>query len=178
MHDGRIESIALDSIPFTAGARTLDAAGRQRVEQVARVLTVHPELGVRLRGVAATADLERLRDEAVLSALARAPDAARLRAYVEARTSGSPPPPISDAEHARLETLYAGLPFPAAALQALAEDRGAVAAAALILEQHVDPARVTPVRPELPGPDALAPAPEANVELAERDGLRPAPAAR
>src|SRR5579862_3853202 len=165
MRDGRIESIALDSIPFAAGARTLDTSGRQRVEQVARVLTVHPELGVRLRGVAAGPDLERLRDEAVLSALARASDATRLRAYVEARASGSPPPPISDAEHARLDALYAGLPFPGAALQALAEDRGAVAAAALILEQHVDPARVTPVRPELPGPDDLAPAPEANVEL-------------
>jgi hypothetical protein len=138
------------------------------VEQVAHVLTVHPELGVRLRGIAARADLERLRDEAVLSALARASDATRLRAYVESRTSGSPPPPISDAEHARLDALYAGLPFPLAALQALAEDRGAVAAAALILEQHVDPARVTPVPATVPGPNDLASAPEAAVELAER----------
>jgi len=168
MRDGRIESIELDSIPFAAGARTLDVAGRQRLEQVAHVLAAHPELAVRLRGAAARHDLERLRDEAVLSSLAAAADAARLRAYVEARMSGSPPLPLSDTEHARLESLYVELPFPAAALQALAEDRGAVAAAALILEQHVDPARVTPVRPAVPGPDDLASAPEATVELAER----------
>ncbi len=168
VREGRIEAVQLESIPFAPAARNLDAPGRERLAQVAHVMTAHPELGVRLRGVAAQADLERLRDETALSALAVAPDAERLRGYLRARIAGSALPSLSEADGKRLEAVVSGLPFPADALHDIALGRGAVAAAGLILEHHIDPARVGADVPDVPSSDRLASAPEVKVALAER----------
>ena len=163
LRDGRIERIDLDAIPFPPGAREPDGAGRARVAQVAHVLGLHPELAIRLHGLVGGADAEHLRDEA---ALARASEP--LRAFLRARLAGSPAPPLDDAQRARLDVLRAGLPWPGAALHDLAVDRGAIVAAALILEHRLDAGRVSVDTPPTPGPERLVAAPGVAVELYER----------
>jgi hypothetical protein len=167
LRDGRIERIDVDPIPFVAGERVLDDAGRQRVAQVARVLTAHPELDAQIAGLVAPADAARLKDEMALSRLVDAPDAEPLRAVLRARLAGQPPAALEDADARRLEALLAELPWPDRALQELARDRGAVATAALILEHRVDAERVATETPALPRPDTLAGAPGAAIELRE-----------
>jgi len=168
VRDGRIERIDLDPIPFRPGERALDAAGRERIAQVARVLVSHPGLKVHPRGLVAQADLDRMRDEAALSALVDAAAAEPLRAFLRARLAGAPPPALNDGQRNRLEALVAGLSWPTSALHDLAVDRGAVAAATLILEHTIDPARVVADPPEVPGPEQLATAPGVAVEVRER----------
>ncbi|HJQ83230.1 MAG TPA: DUF748 domain-containing protein, partial [Candidatus Binatia bacterium] len=150
----RIERIEIDPVPFPPGARQPDEAGKARILQVARVLGTHPELLARLRGTVGTADLEHLRDEAALAALVAEPAAEPLRAVLRARLDGAPPPALSDADRARLETLLASLPWPGDALYDLALDRGAVAGAILILEHRIVPERVSPAEPSIPGAGA------------------------
>jgi len=168
LRDGRIAQIDLDAIPFAPGARELDDAGRGRVVQVARVLTSRPDLAVRLHGVVAQADVDRLRDQTVLAALGEERASAPLRAFLRARLAGSPLPGLDDAQQARLDALLAALPWPATALHDLAVDRGAVAAAAFILEQQLEPARLSVSTPATPAADQLAPAPGVAVEVRER----------
>ena len=165
LRDGRIERIDLDAIPFPPGAREPDGAGRARVAQVAHVLGLHPELAIRLRGLVGGADAEHLRDEATL-ADGRASEP--LRAFLRARLAGSPAPPLDDAQRARLDVLRAGLPWPGAALHDLAVDRGAIVAAALILDHRLDAGRVSVDTPPTPGPERLVAAPGVAVELYER----------
>jgi len=165
LREGRIERIDLDAIPFPPGAREPDGAGRARVAQVAHVLGSHPDLAVRLHGLVGGADAERLRDEAVLAA-GRASEP--LRAFLRARLAGSPAPPLDDEQRARLDALRAGLPWPGAALHDLAVDRGAVVAAALILEHRLDAGRVSVDTPPTPGPERLVAAPGVAVEVYER----------
>jgi hypothetical protein len=138
------------------------------VAQVARVLQTRPELAVRLRGLVACADLERVQDETALSALVDDPTAEPLRAFLRARLAGQPLPALTDAQRVRLDALLAGLQWPGSALYDLATDRGAVAAAALILDQRLEPERVSADTPDSPQPERLAPAPGASVELRER----------
>jgi hypothetical protein len=168
LRDGRIEQIALEAVPFAPGARQLDEAGRERVTQVARVLELHPDLAVRFRGLAAAADVDRVQDEAALSALASTPADEALRAFLRDRLAGRPPRALRPEQAARLDTLRAGLPWPADELHRLALDRGAVAAAALVVDLKIDPERVAGEAPEVPGPEQLAPAPGASVELHEQ----------
>ncbi len=130
---------------------------------VAHVLGSHPDLAIRLHGLVGGADAEHLRDEA---ALARASEP--LRAFLRARLAGSPAPPLDDAQRARLDALRAGVPWPDAALHDLAVDRGAVVAAALILEHRLDPGRVSVDTPPTPGPERLVAAPGVAVEVYER----------
>ena len=165
LRDGRIAQIDLDPIPFAPGARELDDAGRERVVQVARVLTSRPDLAVRLHGVVAQADVDRLRDQAVLAALGEERANEPLRAFLHARLAGSPPPGLDDAQQARLDGLLAALPWPAAALHDLTVDRGAVAGAAFILEQRLEPARLSV---STPATDQLASTPGVAVEVRER----------
>jgi hypothetical protein len=167
LEDGRIERFDLAPIPFPPGGRELDAAGRERAIQISRVLQTHPELRPRLRGMAAGADADRLVDEAVLSMLGSSRADEPLRAFLEARLAGSPPPPLDQTQAARLDALFATTSWPAEALQSLALDRGAAAAAALILEQGVAPGRVAVDSPQIRGPDDLAPEPGVSVELRE-----------
>ena len=115
--------------------------------------------------------LERLTDEAALAALVDAPKAEPLREYLRARLTGAPPPPLDEASRARLEALRAGVPWPASELRDLAQDRGAVAAASLIVDHHVDPERVV-TDPPVADRDALADTPAAAVELEEAVTLR------
>jgi hypothetical protein len=168
LRDGRIDKVELEPIRFAVGDRALSEDGRSRLAQVAHVLVVHPELAVRLRGMVAEADVERLRDEAALSMLVAATGVEALRAYLRARLAGETPPPLGDTDRARLDTLRARIPWPGEALRALAVDRGAVAAAAFILEQRVDPARVAAIEPDAVQPGRLGPAAAVAVELAER----------
>jgi len=165
LREGRIERIDLDAIPFPPGAREPDGTGRARVAQVAHVLGSHPDLAVRLHGLVGGADAERLRDEAALAA-GRASEP--LRAFLRARLAGSPAPPLDDEQRARLDALRAGLPWPGAALHDLAVDRGAVVAAALILEHRLDAGRVSVDTPATPGPERLTAAPGVAVEVYER----------
>ncbi len=165
LRDGRIERIDLDAIPFKPGAREPDGAGRARIAQVAHVLGSHPDLAIRLHGLVGGADAEHLRDEATL-ADGRASEP--LRAFLRARLAGSPAPPLDDAQRARLDALRAGLPWPGAALHDLAVDRGAVVAAALILEHRLDAGRVSVDTPPTPGPGRLVAAPGVAVEVYER----------
>jgi len=88
--------------------------------------------------------------------------------FLRARLAGSPAPPLDDAQRARLDALRAGLPWPGAALHDLAVDRGAVVAAALILEHRLDAGRVSVDTPPTPGPERLVAAPGVAVELYER----------
>jgi hypothetical protein len=164
--DGRIERFDLDPIRFPPGERELDALGRERVAQISRVLWAHPDLAVRLRGEAAIDDLERLNDEAALGALTD-PKAEPLRNFLRARLDGAPPPPLDEDQRAELEAVRARIPWPGEALRNLAVDRGAVAAAALILEFKLDPERVATAPPETPQPNTLAPHPGVSVELHE-----------
>jgi len=168
LRDGRIERIDLDAIPFPPGAREPDEAGRARVAQVARVLGSHPDLAIRLHGLVGSADAERLRDEAALAALGDGRASEPLRAFLRARLAGSPAPPLDGAQRARLDALVAGLPWPEAALHDLAVDRGAVVAAALMLEHHLDAGRVSVETPATPGPERLTAAPGVAVEVYER----------
>jgi len=165
LRDGRIERIDLDAIPFPPGAREPEGAGRARVAQVAHVLGSHPDLAIRLRGLVGGADAEHLRDEATL-ADGRASEP--LRAFLRARLAGSPAPPLDDAQRAHLDALRAGLPWPGAALHDLAVDRGAVVAAALILEHRLDAGRVSVDTQPTPGPERLSGAPGVAVEVYER----------
>jgi len=48
VRDGRIEELALDPIPFPPGGRALDRPGRDRLVQVLRVLSLHPDLALTL----------------------------------------------------------------------------------------------------------------------------------
>jgi hypothetical protein len=167
LRNGRIERFDLDPIPFSPGGRELDAVGRERVAQVSRVLWARPDLAVRLRGQAAIDDVEKLKDERALAALADDPGAEPLRGFLRARLEGAPPPPLDEPLRARLETVRGTLSWPGEELRNLAGDRGAVAAAALILEFKVDPDRVAAAPPETPQPNALAAHPGASVELHE-----------
>jgi hypothetical protein len=168
MHDGRIEEIALQAVPFPPAARHLDEAGRQRLQQVARVLEAHPDLAIRVRGFTATADVERIQDEATLSALGGEPTTDPVPAFLRARLNGGTPPVLDGSQQARLDALRAGLPWPGAELRALALDRGAVTTAALVVDHKIDPQRVTADTPEVPKPEQLAPVGGASVELHER----------
>src|SRR6266446_834156 len=165
LRDGRIERIDLDAIPFKPGAREPDGAGRARIAQVAHVLGSHPDLAIRLHGLVGGADAEHLRDEATL-ADGRASEP--LRAFLRARLAGSFVLPLGDTQRARLVALRAGLPWPGAALHDLAVDRGAVVAAALILEHRLDAGRVSVDTPPTPGPERLVAAPGVAVEVYER----------
>ena len=69
VRDGRIEQLALDAIPFAPGARSLDQQGRERLAQVLRVLALHPDLALSLRGQVAEADIVRLKEDTVLAVL-------------------------------------------------------------------------------------------------------------
>jgi hypothetical protein len=165
LHDGRIEKIALEAVPFPPAARHLDDAGRQRLQQVARVLESHPDLAVRVRGLAAAEDVERMLDEAALSGLVDAPATDPVRIVLEARLAGRTPPALDARQQARLDALRAGLPWPGGRLHDLARDRGTVAMAALVVEHKIDPERVTAETPDVPGPEQLAPVGGASVEL-------------
>ena len=132
------------------------------------MLASHPGLAVRLRGLVGSADAERLRDEAALAALGDGRASEPLRAFLRARLAGSPAPPLDDEQRARLDALRAGLPWPGAALHDLAVDRGAVVAAALILEHRLDAGRVSVDTPPTPGPERLVAAPGVAVEVYER----------
>ena len=165
--DGRIEQIELDAVPFPPGGRQLDEAGRERLMQVARVLQTHPDLGVRFRGLAAAADVERIQDEAALSALVNADGAEPLRAFLRARLTGRAPTALDRQQKARLDALLASLPWPDATLHELAVDRGSVAVASVVVDHKVDPERVEAEVPRVPGPEQLAPTPGASVELHE-----------
>ncbi len=164
LHEGRIERFDLEPIPFAAGARDLDEAGHQRVTEVARVLQSHPDLALRLRGMAAGVDVDRLREQEVLGSLARG----TLRAFLDSRLAGTPPPSLDERQRARLDTLLAAVPWPGDRLQQLAVDRGAAAAAAFVLDFGVAPDRVVVDTPPAGAPTDLAGAPGAGVELRER----------
>jgi len=168
VRDGRIEQIELEAVPFPPGERQLDEAGRERLQQVARVLESHPDLAVRFRGLVAADDVERIQDEAALEALGTAPADEPLRAFLRARLAGRPPVPLDREQKVRLDALRAALPWPGTKLHELAVDRGAVAAASVIVDHKVDPERVAAETPEVSGPEQLAPAPGASVELHER----------
>jgi hypothetical protein len=169
LRDGRVEQFNLDPIPLAPGSRTLDDAGRARIQQIARVLEGHPDLVVRVRGQVAQADVDRLRDEAALAALVGDPSAPeKLRQVLRARIAGVPAPALDPEEGNRLESLLATIAWPADALRAVAVDRGAVAAASFILDFKIDPARVAADPAVEPRPETLGPAPSATVELRER----------
>ena len=168
VQDGRIEQIDLEPVPFPPGTRQLDDLGRERLVQVARVLQTHPALAVRFRGLAAAADVERIQDEAALSALVNEQGVEPLRAFLRARLDGRTPPSLEREQKARLDALLAGLPWPGANLNALALDRGSVAVAGLVLDHKVDPERVAAETPEIPGLAQLGPVPGASVELHEQ----------
>ena len=166
--DGRIERIDLDAIPFPPGAREPDGAGRARIAQVAHVLGSHPALAVRLRGLVGSADAEHLRYQVALTALPDERASEPLRAFLRARLAGAPAAPLDDKQQARLDALVNALPWPGAALHDLAVDRGAVAAAALIIEHGLDAGRVSVDTPATPAPDQTAAAPGVAVEVGER----------
>jgi len=168
MRDGKVETFDLDPIPFRPGERTLDAAGEARVAQVVHVLETHPELRIQLRGEVAAADLDRMRDEAVLAQLGTDKASAGLRAYLEARLGGAPPPPLHDAEAARWESLRNAVPFPAEELRTLAVDRAAAAVGAMTLQHKLDPARISTTPPTPPQEGQLAAQPQVPIELHER----------
>jgi hypothetical protein len=168
LRDGRIERIDLDAIPFPPGARETNDAGRARVAQVAHVLGSHPGLAVRLRGLVGGADAEHLRDQEALAVLPPGRASEPLRAFLGARLGGSPTRALDEAQRGRLDALLAGLPWPAEALHDLALDRGAVVAAALILEHHLDAGRVSVDTPPTPGPEGSIAAPSVAVEVYER----------
>src|SRR5262249_49478269 len=132
-------------------------------------LESHPELRVQLRGEAATVDLERLRDDAVLGQLGSDKDSTALRSWLEARIAGAPPPALSDAETTRLDALRGALPLPAEQRRTLAADRAAGVVAAMTLQQKVDPARTSATPPATPQSEReLAPQPGVTIELRER----------
>jgi hypothetical protein len=168
LREGRIEDIQLSGIPFAPGDRQLDAAGRERMTRVSRVVWSHPELGVRVRGTVAASDVQSVQERAALGALGEASGVAPLRAFLAARLGGKPLPRLSDAQRRQLDTLVAAQPWPAEALHALAVDRGAATAAAFFLEFHLEPQRVTVEEPPAPTPDTLASEPEATIALRER----------
>jgi hypothetical protein len=168
LRDGRIEQFDLEPIPFAAGARTLDAAGQARIQQIARVLEAHPNLVLRVRGQVAQVDADSLRGEAALAALAEDRAFEQLRAVVQARLAGGPPPAVRPEDGRRLENLLATLPWPTEALHRLAVDRGAVAAASFIVDHKIDPGRVAAEPSKEPRPETLATAPNATVELRQR----------
>lgn len=166
VREGRVEHFELDAIPFAPGERALDARGGERLAQVAHVLASHPELAVRLQGAVGSADVERLQEDAALSALVDAREAEPLRAFLRARRTGTPLPALDAAQRSRLDALRDGLPWPAEALYELASDRGAVSRAGLIVDQHVDPARTTVDPPARPAPAEVRGDPRVDVDLA------------
>ncbi|HUE29933.1 MAG TPA: DUF748 domain-containing protein [Verrucomicrobiae bacterium] len=168
LREGRIERIDLDAIPFLPGAREPDGAGHARVAQVAHVLSSHPDLAIRLRGLVGRGDADHLRDEAVLATLPDGRAGDPLRAFLRARLAGSATPTLDDAQRARLEALLAAVPWPGTALHDLAVDRGALVAAALILEHRLDAGRVSVDTPPTPAPEELIAAPSVAVEVYER----------
>jgi Domain of Unknown Function (DUF748) len=178
VRDGKIERFDLDPIPFPPGSATLDATGRARMDQVNRVLQTRPDLGVRVGGQAAAADVERLRDEAALRSIVQTGGSKRLREFLEARIAGGPARPLEAEDEARLADLLHTIPWPADQLMQLAEQRGVATAAAFIVDFGLQAERVRAIDAEPPAPDRLAAEPSASVELVERarlaDRLRPA----
>jgi hypothetical protein len=168
LRDGRIEHFDLEPIPFAAGARSLDAGGQGRIQQIARVLEAHPNLVLRVRGQVAQVDVESLQSEAALTALADDPAYEKFRAVLHARIAGGPPPAVRPEDGRRLESVLASVPWPADALRRLALDRGAVAAASFIVDHKIDPGRVAAEPPKEARPESLATAPNATVELRQR----------
>ncbi|MEW6269866.1 MAG: DUF748 domain-containing protein [Thermodesulfobacteriota bacterium] len=80
--DGPPHALAIDPVPFAPGSASLDASGRSRLEQIARILASHAELDVVLKSQIAEGDrasvggeglaaLAAERVEAVRSALGR-----------------------------------------------------------------------------------------------------------
>jgi hypothetical protein len=165
LRDGRIERFDLDPIPFSPASAMLDADGHARIEQVNRVLASHPDLALRVRGLVAAADADRLRGEAALAALGDRPETRRLREVLGARLTEGPSQPLDDAERARLDDVVGGIPWPAGQLTDLATRRGAVVAAEFIIDHRLDPERVRAVTAEPAQPGNLAAVPGAAVEL-------------
>jgi len=165
VRDGRIEQLALDAIPFAPGARSLDQQGRERLAQVLRVLALHPDLALSLRGQVAEADIVRLKEDTVLAVL---PATGRdpLRAYLEARRVGAPEPPLTVEQRERLNTLIGVLPWPGEQLRQLADDRTAAVAAAFLLEGRIEPDRVHVEAATVPTPERLAAAPGVAIQIA------------
>jgi hypothetical protein len=168
LRDGRIEHFDLEPVPFAAGARSLDAAGHERIQQIARVVEAHPNLVLRVRGQVAQADVDTLQAQAALAALADDAASERLRAVLQARLLGGAAPEIRREDARRLETLLSTLPWPANALSRLALDRGAVSAASFIVDHKIDPARVAAEPPAEARPGTLGTVPSATVELRQR----------
>ena len=165
LRDGRIEDLALEPIPFPPGDGRLDQAGRERVVQVIRVLGTHPDLALAVRGQVAEADVTRLQEETVLAALPPK-DRDPLRAYLEARRAGAPPPPLAADQRRRLETLTGALSWPGEQLRQLADDRSAAVAAAFLLEGQIAPDRIRVETADVPAPGALAAAPAVALRMA------------
>jgi hypothetical protein len=167
LRDGRIEGYELAGIPFAPAESALGPAARERMAQVARVVSLHPELVLRVRGTVAPEDADRLQDAAALAALKDGSGAEPLRRVLRARLAGAEPPPLDGARRRRLDTFVAGLPWPAAALETLALDRGAATAAAFVTDFGLAPDRVRAVDPAPAAPGGLGARPEASLELRE-----------
>ena len=165
VRDGRIEQLALDPIPFPPGERFLDQQGRERLVQVLRVLALHPDLALSLRGQVAEADVTRLKEDTVLAAL---PPTGRdpLRAYLLARRLRAQEPPLTAEQRERLQALMGALPWPGEQLRQLADDRTAAVAAAFLLEGRIDPDRVRLEASGVPTPEQLAPVPGVAMQIA------------
>jgi hypothetical protein len=165
LRDGRIERFDLDPIPFPPGSASLDAGSSGRIEQVSRVLASRPDLALRIQGLVAAEDVDRLRGELALAALGDGSETRPLREALGARLTGGPSRPLDPADAGRLEEMLAGVPWPADRLTELATRRGAAAAAAFIIDHRLDPERVRAVTAAPARPDALATQPGAAVEL-------------
>src|SRR5262249_13585261 len=134
---------------------------------VAHVMQSHPDLKLRVRGTVAVADVDRLREQAALAALAGAKGTDRVQSVLRARLAGTLPPSLDATQLARLEAALAAVPWPGDRLQQLAADRAATAAAALVVEHRVPTAHVVVDSTQIASPDDLAGAAGATVELRE-----------
>ncbi len=165
LRDGRIERWSLEPIPFPPGSRELDAAGRARVVQVARVLRLHAELAVTVRGQVAAPDVDAIQATHALATLGNGSGDERIRDALAARAAGREPPALDPPARTRLDALVGSLPWPADELRRLADERALATVSALVAEPGIAAARVHAAEAAAPPPGSLADGPGAALDV-------------